>query len=117
VGGAGDEQRRGLLGVGAAQLAVAQSDVTARLRVDVVGIGGTNSLNFLKLRTGSGTAIAEVFLTPGRLLGWRNDVTSVSTTSQTVVPVGAWAEVAFHVVVNGTSSTVQVLLDGVPCRG
>jgi hypothetical protein len=98
-------------------LAVAQSDVTARVRVDVVGIGGTNSVNFLKLRTGSGTAIAEVFLTPGRLLGWRNDVMSVSTTSQTVVPVGAWAEVAFHVVVNGTSSTVQVLLDGVPVPG
>jgi hypothetical protein len=98
-------------------LAVAQSDVTAGVRLDVVSVGGTAAVNFLKVRTGSGVAIAELFVTSGRLLGWRNDVASTSTTSQTVLPVGTWSQLSFRVAVNGTASTVQVLLNGVAVPG
>lgn len=93
-------------------LSPTQTEVTLRARIKILTIGGTASVNFLKVRTATGTAIAEVFLTPNRVLGYRNDVTAVSTTSTTVVSAGAWHEVGFRVVVNGTASTVQVTLNG-----
>jgi len=98
-------------------LSAGQLDVTVGLRVKVLSIGGTSSVNFVKLRTAAGVAIAELFVTPGRLLGFRNDVTAVSTTSSTVLPSGSWQRLDFRVAVNGASSTVQVLLGGVAVPG
>src|SRR5260221_354778 len=51
------------------------SELTARLKVQVVSIAGSAAVNFLKLRTSTGGAITELFVTPSRNLGLRNDVT------------------------------------------
>jgi hypothetical protein len=94
-------------------LATASNELTFRLALQVVSIGGTSSFNFVKLRTSTGTAIEELYLSPGRLLGLRNDVTGVSTNSAITVPAGSWHDVRLHVIVSGTASTVEVLFDGV----
>jgi hypothetical protein len=93
-------------------LAATQAELYYRCWVKLVSLGGTSSVNFMKFRTASGTAIAELFVTPAGLLGYRNDVTALSTTSQVVVSPGAWHEAQMHLLVNGTASTVEVWLDG-----
>jgi hypothetical protein len=88
------------------------SEVTVRLALQLVSISGTSSFNFLKVRTATGTAIAELFITPAQILGLRNDVTGIATSSPNTVTTGVWHDVRLHVVVNGTSSTTEVLFDG-----
>jgi hypothetical protein len=46
------------------------------------------------------------------LLGYRNDVTAVSTTSQVTLTAGVWYEAQMHLRVNGAASTVEVWLNG-----
>jgi acid phosphatase type 7 len=92
-------------------LSATQSDVTVRLRVKPLTISGS-SVNFVKLRTATGTAIAELFLNANRQLGYRNDVTASSTTSSTLLALGTWNDVTFRIAVNGTASTLQVTLNG-----
>ena len=79
--------------------------------------GGTASVNFLKVRTATGTALAEVYLTPSRLLGVRNDVTGVATKSTTTLATDTWRKVALHVLVADTLSRIEVTLDGTPVPG
>ncbi len=98
-------------------LATPRSDITVRVFLKALSIGGTDSVNFLGLRTASGTAITELFLTPGRQLGYRDDGTPASTTGQTLVDLGTWNEVTFRVAIDGASSTVQVSLNGAVVPG
>jgi acid phosphatase type 7 len=93
-------------------LASAQLELYYRIRLKRIGLGGTSSVNFMKFRTAAGAAIAELYLTPAGVLGYRNDVTAVSTNSQVTVSAGVWHEAQMHVRVNGTASTVEVWLDG-----
>jgi len=93
-------------------LPAAQAELFYRIRLKRLSLGGTASVNFMKFRTAAGVAIAELYLTPTGLLGYRNDVTAVSTTSQTTVSAGVWHEAQMHLRVNGAASTVEVWLDG-----
>ncbi len=87
---------------------------TVSFRLNVQAQTGTTSVNFSKIRTSSGTAIAEIFLSTTRKLGVRNDYTGVSTTSTVAIPDTAWHTISFGIWVNGTSSTTTVSLDGTP---
>ena len=89
---------------------------TTGMRVGALS-GGTASVNFLKVRTATGTALAEVYLTPSRLLGVRNDVTGVATKSTTTLATDTWRKVALHVLVADTLSRIEVTLDGTPVPG
>lgn len=93
-------------------LAAPVSEATVRLRVNLSSIGGTSALNFVKVRNGSGVALAELYVTPGRVLGLRNDVTGVATNSPVSVSTGVWHDVSFRVRVGGVSSSVEVSFDG-----
>jgi hypothetical protein len=67
-----------------------QQELTASVRMQLVSISGTSAVNFLKLRTATGTALAEVYVTASGLLGLRNDVTAVATNSTSSLPLGSW---------------------------
>ena len=69
-------------------------------------------MNFLKLRTATGAALAEVFITPTRVLGLRNDVTAVATNSTTLMTTGTWHTITLHAIIAGTTSTIDVTYDG-----
>jgi hypothetical protein len=63
-------------------------------------------------RTSSGGSIVRVYLSSTGQLSLRNDVGGVSFSSTTTVPAGSWHLVTLHAVINGTSSSVDVSLDG-----
>ena len=64
-------------------------------------------------QTASGMGIVRLYLNPqGQLVLW-NDVTNLTITGPAVSP-GTWHSVELHVIVNGTSSTTAVWLDGSP---
>ena len=93
-------------------LSSAVSELTASLRVQVVSAPTSSAVNFVKVRTSSGSAIAEVYVTAAGVLGVRNDVLGASTNSTRTLGIGTWHRVALHVVVDGASSRTEVLLDG-----
>lgn len=73
---------------------------------------GNNYANLIKLTTPSGGSIATVAMTPSGQLLVRNDQTGKTTASGTAPTRNVWHTLQFHVVVNGTSSAVDVSLDG-----
>jgi len=94
-------------------LSATTSAAMVRLRLNLQSQSGPTSVNFVKLRTATGTAIAEIYVTPDRALGLRNDVTAVSTDSSIVMDTGVWHEITFRSTVAGGSSTSEVTYDGV----
>jgi acid phosphatase type 7 len=98
-------------------LATPTSELTLSLRVQLLAISAPSSVNFLKVRTASGSALAEVYFTPSGRLGLRNNVTGVATDSTVTVATGVWRTVALRIVVAGSSSRLEVRLDGVPVAG
>ena len=75
---------------------------------------GPNVVDLLKLRTGSGAALLTVFASPTGVLGYQNNVTTLSTYSHTPISAGVWHKLELHVLVNGTSSQTQTWLDDQP---
>ncbi len=74
----------------------------------------SSQVNLLRHRTAADGSIAYLYLTAAGQLGLRNDVAAFSVTSSTVVAPGSgWHELEMHTLVNGTSSIVDVWLDGV----
>ena len=94
-------------------LATATTEATTSVKVNLASISGTSAVNFLKIRTASGTALAEVFITPSGVLGLRNDVTGVAVNSTKVVSTGTWHTITLRAVIAGTASTTEVTFDGV----
>jgi hypothetical protein len=94
------------------QLPATYTDIAYSLAVKVAS-QGANSLNLLKFRTATGTAIGGVYLSSTGALAVRNDVSAVSTSSQTVVSRGVWHTVKMHVIIGGAAgSLTEVWLDG-----
>jgi fibronectin type 3 domain-containing protein len=93
------------------QLSVAQSDLYYRIKFKIVS-QGASSVYLQRFRTTSGTALLGVYVSSTGKLGYRNDVTGVSTTSTANVSTGSWHELQTRVVVNGSASQTEVWLDG-----
>jgi hypothetical protein len=81
-----------------------------------VNLDSTSSqVNLLRLRTAADTSIGYLYVTASGNLGFRNDVTATNTTSATqLLPGSGWHSLELHLLVNDTSSTVEVWLDGLP---
>jgi hypothetical protein len=94
------------------RLATETTEATASVKVNLASISGASSVNFLKFRTATGTALAEVFINPSGVLGLRNDVTGVAATSTSVVTTGTWHTITLRAVIAGTASTTDVTFDG-----
>jgi uncharacterized repeat protein (TIGR01451 family) len=93
------------------QLATTESNLYVETRFHIVS-QSTNA-NFLRFRTAAGAARLSVFVNSNGRLGYRNDVTGVSSTGlSTSISPGTWHTVQVHVLVNGASSQTEVWLDG-----
>ena len=66
----------------------------------------------LRLRTAAGGNLLALFYDGNGRLGVLNDTRGTSRTSATMVTQNAWHQVAVHLVVQGTASTVEIYLDG-----
>jgi hypothetical protein len=64
-------------------------------------------VDLLKLRTASGTALLTVFASPTGVLGYQNNVTTLSTYSHTAVSLGIWHKLELHVVINGSHRALE----------
>jgi chitodextrinase len=89
------------------------TDAYSRVFVDLKS--ASSQVNLLRYRTSSDTSLGYVFVTATGQLGVRNDVaaTTQTTSTATILPGSGWHEVELHMIVNGTSSTIEVWLDGV----
>jgi fibronectin type 3 domain-containing protein len=94
------------------QLAVEQSRLYYRTRFKIVSQASTSTVILMKVRTAGGTSLLRLYVTGSDKLATRNDFTGVTTTSTTNVSLGAWHLAELRTTVNGTSSTIEVLLDG-----
>ena len=68
-------------------------------------------VNLLRMRDGAGNSIGYLYISAAGQLAFHNDTTNTNTVS-TVVPGGGWHGLELHLGINGTSSTVEVWLDG-----
>jgi Fibronectin type III domain/Calcineurin-like phosphoesterase len=96
-----------------AQLSAEQTTLDTTLWFKVVSLGA-NVVDVAKLRTGSGAALLTVFVSPTGVLGYQNNVTTVSTYSTAAVSSGGWHKLQVRTVINGASSQVSTWLDDQP---
>jgi chitodextrinase len=89
------------------------SELYYRIRFKVLSQGSSSTVNLLKLRTGTGASILGLFRNTTGKLGYRNDVSAVSTTSTTTVSTGAWHEVQVRTRINGAAGAIETWFDGV----
>jgi exo-1,4-beta-D-glucosaminidase len=77
----------------------------------------STSANLFGYRSSSGASIVNLYLDTTGRVALRNNIGGVTTYSTTTVTGSAWHRFVLHVLVNGTSSSVDVTLDGVTVPG
>jgi hypothetical protein len=77
----------------------------------------STSANLLGFRAGGGGSIVNLYLTSSGRVSLRNNVGFVTTTSTTTLAPGSWHRLVLHATIAGTSSSVDVTLDGAPVPG
>jgi len=94
--------------------ATTQTSLYYRLRFDVVSPLPPSATTYLgKFRTSSGTSILGLYVSTTGKLSYRNDAGNTSVLSTAAITTG-WHTAEVHLVIAGTSSTVEVWLDGGP---
>jgi fibronectin type 3 domain-containing protein len=79
-------------------------------RFQVVSQGNVNA-SLARFKTASGGSIFSIFRLTNNKLSYSNAITGVST-SGPPISTGTWHELEVHALINGTSSLVEVWLDG-----
>jgi hypothetical protein len=75
-------------------------------------VSRSTSANLIGFRGSNGGSIINLYLSQTGKLALRNNVGGVTTTSVTGMPAGSWHQVVLHVIVNGSSGSADVSLDG-----
>jgi len=96
-----------------AQLGAEQSNLDYTLWFKLLA-QGANVVDLLKLRTASGAALLTMFASPTGVLGYQNNITTISTYSRTAISPGVWHKLELHTVVNGAASQTETWLDDQP---
>jgi acid phosphatase type 7 len=96
-----------------AQLGSEQSNLDYTLWFKLLA-QGANVVDLLKLRTAGGTALLTMFASPTGVLGYQNNITTISTYSRTAISPGVWHKLELHTVVNGAASQTETWLDDQP---
>jgi chitodextrinase len=96
-------------------LPASYTELWAQAWVDVQSAIG--SANLFGFRGSNGGSIINLYSSPTGKIALRNNVAEVTTTSTTPMPKADWHLLVLHVVVNGTSGSVDVSLDGTPVPG
>ena len=95
------------------QLSSPQTGLSYKLWFKLVG-QGSNVVDLLKLRTATGTALLTLFASPTGVLGYQNNVSTLSTYSKMPLSSGVWHSLELRVSINDANSQVQTWLDGQP---
>jgi len=74
---------------------------------------GSNSVSLARVRTAANGSLASAFVSSTGRLSYRNDTNASTVTSAQTVSKNLWHELQVHVTVNGSSSLVDLWLDGV----
>jgi chitodextrinase len=80
-------------------------------------VSRSTSANLIGFRGSNGGSIINLYLSQTGKLALRNNVGGVTTTSTTGIPTGSWHQVVLHTLINGTSGSVDVSLDGTAVAG
>jgi hypothetical protein len=88
-----------------------QADIYLDARVHVVSVSGWTTV-LLRLLTGSGTPLVSLDVRSSGKLQVRNHVSGTKVKSSTGIDLGSWHEAQLHASVNGSSSLIEVWLDG-----
>ncbi|MDX6419343.1 MAG: acid phosphatase type 7 [Trebonia sp.] len=80
-------------------------------------VSRSTSANLVGFRGSNGGSIINLYLSQTGKLALRNNVSGATTTSTTSMPSGSWHQVVLHALVNGSSGSVDVSLDGVTVSG
>jgi hypothetical protein len=91
-------------------LSPSRIEVSFSARVNLQSVGSTVTL--LRMRPAGGAGIVSLKVNKSGKLLLRNEIAATTRTSATVLPRDAWHSLALHVVVNGSSSLLEVSLDG-----
>src|ERR671930_2390943 len=94
-----------------AQLASSYSNLYYRVRFKILS-QGANTVTLLRFRTASNGPLASVFVGSSGNVGYKNDLANTTTTGTTRATLGTWRELQAHVLVNGSTSHIDVWLDG-----
>ena len=92
-------------------LSATQSNLYYSLRFKIISKGSTSAY-LQRFRTNSNGAIGGVFLSSTNRLSFRNDVAGTSNTTGPLVTLGVWHQLQTHLLINGTSSQIEVWYDG-----
>jgi hypothetical protein len=77
----------------------------------------TGSANLFGFRGSTGGSIINLYSSPTGKIALRNNVAGVTTVSTTPMPQAGWHRLVLHAIINGTSSSVDVSLDGTAVPG
>jgi chitodextrinase len=77
----------------------------------------STSANLFGYRTSAGGSIVNLYLDTTGRISVRNNAGGVTTYSTTTVAAGAWHRFVLHAIVNGTSSSLDVSMDGTAVPG
>jgi chitodextrinase len=77
----------------------------------------STSVNLVGFNRATGANILVAYLDASNRVSVRNNAGLVTTNSTTTVAPGSWHRLVLHAVVNGTTSSFDVALDGVPVPG
>ncbi len=80
-------------------------------------VSRSTSATLFGFRTATGSSIINLYIDSLGRVSLRNNVGFVTTNSTTTVAAGGWHRFVLHAVVNGTSSSVDVSMDGVMVPG
>jgi hypothetical protein len=80
-------------------------------RFDAISQGAGVTASLVRFRTVSAGVILSIFRRQDNKLSYYNEITGVTTLGPTISG-GVWHELEVHVLINGTSSLVEVFLDG-----
>jgi len=77
----------------------------------------STSANLFGYRTSGGGSIVNVYIDTNGRVSLRNNVGSVTTYGTTTIAAGGWHRFVLHALVNGTSSNLDVSVDGTAVPG
>jgi hypothetical protein len=72
----------------------------------------STSANLFGFRTSSGASIVNTYLDTNGRISLRNNIGGVTTYGTSTVAPGSWHRIVLHALVNATSSSIDVTLDG-----
>jgi hypothetical protein len=94
------------------QLTAPQTELYFRTFINIQNQSSA-TVYFIRFRNANDASFLGVYSNSSGRIGYRNDVSGLSTTTTATISKGVWHEVELHAIVNGAGGLVEIWLDGV----